>query len=82
MIVKVVNANPQELKTEVNLAGANKLTGTGTATVLTSENPTDENSLKNPLKVSPRTEPVNFTGTTLTRSFPGNSFTVLRLQSK
>ena len=82
VIVKVVNANPQELKTEVNLAGANKLTGTGTATVLTSENPTDENSLKNPLKVSPRTEPVNFTGTTLTRSFPGNSFTVLRLQSK
>jgi alpha-L-arabinofuranosidase len=82
LIVKVVNANAQPLDTEVDLSGAKNLTGQGTAVVLTSENATDENSLENPTKVSPRTEPVAFSGTSLRRSFPGNSFTVLRLQTK
>jgi alpha-L-arabinofuranosidase len=82
LIVKVVNANANPLETEVDLSGAKNLAGTGTATVLTSENPTDENSLENPAKVSPKTEPVSFTGTTFKRSFPGNSFTVLRLPTK
>src|ERR1019366_3343999 len=82
LIVKIVNANPQPLETEVDLPGAKNLAGKGTVTVLTSENAADENSLENPMKVSPKTEPINFTGTSLKRSFPGNSFTVLRLQTK
>jgi alpha-L-arabinofuranosidase len=82
VIVKVVNANSEAMPTQLDLSGAKNLSGTGTATVLTSENPTDENSLENPTKVSPKSEPVNFTGTAITRSFPGNSFTVLRLQTK
>jgi alpha-L-arabinofuranosidase len=81
VIVKVVNTQTDPLQTELNLSGAT-LTGKGKATVLTSENAADENSLDNPMKVSPKTEDVNFSGTTLTRAFPGNSFTVLRLQSK
>jgi alpha-L-arabinofuranosidase len=80
-IVKVVNANVQPLETEINLKGAN-LTGSGTATVLTSESGADENSIDTPTKVSPKTENVNFSGTTLKRSFPANSFTVLRLKTK
>ena len=82
VIVKVVNANASPLETEVDLSGASNLTGKGTATVLTSENGADENSLENPTKVSPKTEAVDFSGTSLKRSFPGNSFTVLRLQTK
>jgi alpha-L-arabinofuranosidase len=82
LIVKVVNASANPLETEVDLSGAKNLAGTGTATVLTSESPADENSLENPTKVSPKTEPVSFTGTSLKRSFPGNSFTVLRLPTK
>jgi alpha-L-arabinofuranosidase len=82
VIVKVVNTSAGPLETQLNLAGANNLSGKGTATVLTSDSPTDENSLDNPTKVSPKTEPVNFSGTTLTRTFPGNSFTVLRLKAK
>jgi alpha-L-arabinofuranosidase len=81
LIVKIVNANTQPLETEINLAGA-KLTGQGTATVLTSESGADENSLAEPTKVSPKTETVKLNGTRLTRSFPGNSFTVLRLKTK
>ncbi len=81
IIVKVVNTSAGPLETKVDLSGA-KISGKGTATVLTSENATDENSLDNPTKISPKTEPLNFSGTTFTRAFPGNSFTVLRLQTK
>jgi alpha-L-arabinofuranosidase len=82
LIVKVVNANASPVETEINLVGGGNLAGKGTAVVLTSEKPTDENSLENPAKVSPRTEPVSFIGTSLKRLFPGNSFTVLRLNTK
>ena len=82
LIVKVVNTSAQSLPTRIDLLDAKNLTGTGTATVLTSENPGDENSLQNSMKVSPKTEAVNFSGASLTRSFPGNSFTVLRFQTR
>jgi alpha-L-arabinofuranosidase len=82
LIVKVVNANAAPLETELKLEGAASLTGQGTATVLTSDSPADENSLKEPAKVSPKTENVTFTGNLIKRSFPGNSFTVLRLKTK
>ena len=82
LIVKVVNASDAPLETAIVLTDGGKLSGKGTATVLTSDNPSDENSLAEPLKVSPKTEPVAFSGTSLTRAFPGNSFTVLRLQTK
>ena len=82
LIVKVVNASATALDTEVDLPGTKNLSGKGTATVLTSENAADENSLAEPTKVSPKTESVSFTGTSLKRAFPGNSFTVLRLQTK
>jgi len=82
VIVKVVNANPKPLATEVDLSGAKNLTGHGTATTLTSASGDDENSLAEPMKVSPKTEPVTFSGTSLTRSFPGNSLTILRLKTE
>ena len=82
LIVKVVNANASPLETEMDLSGAKNLTGQGTATVLTSESGADENSLAEPTKVSPKTEAVKFSGTNLKRSFPGNSFTVLRLKTE
>ena len=78
LIVKVVNANTQPLETEIDLGGAS-LSGQGTVTVLTSDSGADENSLAEPMKVSPKTETVTFSGTTLKRTFPGNSLTVLRL---
>ena len=82
VIVKVVNASADAVETAVELSGAANLSGNGTATVLTSASPTDENSLAEPTKVSPKTEAVNLSGITLTRTFPGNSFTVLRLSTK
>src|ERR1017187_7281582 len=82
LILKVVNVNPKPLETEIKIEGPTNLTGKGTAVVLTSEDSTDENSWDNPTKVSPTTAPVTFSGTTWRRSFPGNSFTLLRLKTK
>jgi len=82
LIIKVVNTSAGPVATELNFQAAKGLSGKGKATVLTSESSTDENSLDNPLKVSPKTEDVQFKGTSLTREFPGNSFTVLRLATQ
>ena len=81
VIVKVVNTSADPVQTELALSGVN-VSGKGAATVLTSESAADENSLDNPAKVSPKTEAVNFSGNTLTRTFSGNSLTVLRLKTK
>jgi alpha-L-arabinofuranosidase len=81
VIVKVVNTSADPVQTELALSGVN-VSGKGTAIVLTSKSAADENSLDNPTKVSPKTEAVNFNANTLTRAFHGNSFTVLRLQTK
>ena len=81
IILKVVNAAPGTVKTEINLSGAEKLTGKGKSIVLTSGSPLDENTMEQPTKVSPKTENVKFSGTTITRSFPGNSLTILRLST-
>jgi len=79
IILKVVNASTGPVNTQIALEGATNLTGKGEAIVLASAGPLDENTLEEPNKVSPRTETVKISGATLTRSFPGNSLTVIRL---
>jgi len=78
VILKVVNtsANPTETALDLKgLAGATE----AKATVLTSADPSDENSLKEPSKVAPKTESFAIAGGSFTRTFPGNSFSVIRL---
>ena len=77
-IVKVVNASPEPQDTRITLNGAT-LSGAGTAIVLSSERPEDENSLEQPSKVIPVTKRLNCSGTAFSYNFPGNSVTVLRL---
>jgi len=78
IILKIVNAAPEPIRTRIDLKGAGTPSGSCKAIVLTSASPLDENTLEEPTKVSPTTEMVQFSGTILTRSFPGNSFTILR----
>ena len=82
VIVKVVNTSATPLETEIDFSGAKSLAGTASETVLTSEEPADENSLNEPTKVSPRVESMDFNGASFTQAFPGNSFTILRLQNR
>jgi len=78
IILKVANAANETVNSQIDLKGAGKLSG-GKVIVLASSSPLDENTLEEPTKVSPKTEMVKFSGTTLTHSFPGNSFTVIRV---
>jgi alpha-L-arabinofuranosidase len=79
IIIKVVNASNGPVKTQIILNGAENLTGNGKAIVLTSASPLDENTLDEPQKVTPKTETLKITSTTLKQTFPGNSLTVIRL---
>ncbi len=82
VIIKVVNGSANPVDTTLDLKGEKRVAGKLVASVLTSNSGTDENSLAEPTKVSPKTETVPFSGTTFTRTFPGNSFTVLRFQGQ
>jgi alpha-L-arabinofuranosidase len=77
-ILKVVNVSRENQETAIKLTGA-AVAGSGTAIVLASEKPEDENSLDQPLKVAPVTRTVTCSGSDLRYSFPPNSVTVLRL---
>jgi alpha-L-arabinofuranosidase len=79
IILKVVNADYKSLETQIDIKSAEKLTGNAKTIILTAESPLAENTLEEPTKVSPRIENVHFSGTTLTRSFPGYSLTIIRI---
>ena len=81
VIVKVVNAAHAPTEAQINLAGARNISGSPRAIVLTSENPTDENYLTEPLKVSPKTETLNVNSPRFKHTFPANSLTVLRVKA-
>jgi alpha-L-arabinofuranosidase len=78
-IVKVANVSREAQETDVLLTGA-MLKARGTAIVLASEYPEDENSLDQPTKVAPVSRAINCTGSSLRYSFPANSVTILKLK--
>ena len=82
VILKVVNASAYELATEIDVQGVTRLAGPATAVVLTSEQPTDENSLENPTKVSPVACRLEIPGSRFLHGFPGNSVTVIRVKAR
>ncbi len=82
LILKVVNAANTPVNTEIKLPGARHLSGPGRSMVLASDSPWDENSLEEPAKISPKTGTFDFSGDNLQRTFPGNSFTVLRIGAR
>ena len=82
VILKVVNVASDAQSTQIKLNGVSKVNGPAQAIVLTSENPTDENTLENPTKVAPVTQNIEVNGPLLRHSFPGNSVTVLRVKTQ
>jgi alpha-L-arabinofuranosidase len=82
LILKVVNGASEKIDTAIHLEGAPKLSGAGQSIVLSSDNPSDENSLDAPTKVSPKTLPLSVSGPDFQQVFPGNSLTVLRIGAR
>jgi alpha-L-arabinofuranosidase len=80
VILKVVNVADHAQSVEIKLDGVAQVAGPVKATVLTSENSTDENTLDEPTKVVPKTQELNVSGPSFTHTFPGNSVTVLRIK--
>jgi alpha-L-arabinofuranosidase len=75
VILKVVNTSRSELSADVKLNGVKTVQGPAKATVLTSENPTDENSLTEPTKVAPVTKTIDMKGPSFQHAFPAYRYT-------
>jgi alpha-L-arabinofuranosidase len=82
IILKVVNTSKSELPTDIQLNGIKTVQGPAKAVVLTSEDPTDENSLTEPTKVAPVIRTINISGPSFEHAFSGNSVTVFRLKAE
>jgi alpha-L-arabinofuranosidase len=75
----VVNSGSTAQPARVEIQGVASVDARGTATVLTSSSPDDQNSLAAPTKVAPRTTSLSGLGTSFDYRFLPNSVTVLRL---
>ena len=82
VILKVVNASMADQQTDIRLAGVDKVQTLGTAIVLKSPKPGDENSLEAPTKVAPATNPLQNAAKQFKHVFPADSVTILRLKIK
>jgi alpha-L-arabinofuranosidase len=80
IIVKVVNVSDNAFDTKLDILGAKSLDAIGSALVLTSGDPKDENCLEFPKRVIPRGEQLNGISKSFRRTFPPNSVTILRLK--
>jgi alpha-L-arabinofuranosidase len=82
IIVKVVNSAPEPQAMSLQFKGIAKLGPRATLTVLTSENPLDENTFEQPMKVAPRTTTVTVNGHSLDRAFPPYSLSIIRVATR
>lgn len=81
IILKVINITDRLQESTVKLSGE-KIKPTGDEIILTSENPNDENSVKSPLKVSPKTKAIKGLGAEFQYKFKPYSLTILRLKTR
>ena len=81
LILKVVNPGTANVSAKVNLHGTNATRINGDATVLTSANVTDENSLNSPTSIIPVNTSIDTIGNSLNYTFKANSVTILKLNT-
>jgi alpha-L-arabinofuranosidase len=74
-VIKVVNSSGEPAKMDLRVPGAGKQ---AKVWVLSSANPTDENSFEEPMKIAPR-ESREQAGTAFSHEFPPYSLTVIRI---
>jgi alpha-L-arabinofuranosidase len=80
VILKVVNASAEPQTTAIELSGLDGKVKSATATVLTSANPDDENSLDEPNKVVPVSNSIDNAAARFNHTFPSYSVTVLKIK--
>ncbi len=82
VILKIVNGANDPLQAAVTLEGVSSVAPRGTAVVLTSSSPEEENSFEHPTRVSPVTQVAEGLGRSFNWLFPANSLTVLRVKAE
>ncbi|MDR2754846.1 MAG: carbohydrate binding domain-containing protein [Planctomycetaceae bacterium] len=82
LITKIVNTSSKPCETTISLEGITKIHSVAKEVVLTSENGSDENTLDQPQKVSPRESEFSIDSPNFSRIFPANSLTILRIKIK
>jgi alpha-L-arabinofuranosidase len=80
IVLKVVNVSKHAFDTQLDIRGTRPLEGTGSASVLTSGDPKDENSVEMPRRVIPRSAKINGISDSFRHTFPPYSLTILRLR--
>jgi alpha-L-arabinofuranosidase len=81
LILKAINLGSDAVSAELKLAGPRLKFWNAHTTVLTSHNPSDNNSLEEPMKVRPVESSLNIESNDFTHEFPPYSFTVFRLKA-
>lgn len=82
IILKMVNVAKTEYDTDIHLQGVKRVAAKASATVLTSGDPSDENSLEQPDKVVPVRGFINDAALDFHHLFPAHSVTVIRLKAE
>ena len=81
IVLKAVNTSAEPATMDIRLTGATP-TGRGTAIVLTSANPADENSFETPSKIVPVTKELTGLGASFSQIFAPYSLTVIRIKTR
>ncbi len=79
VFLKVVNPGPTARPVKIALNGLTKIGAEGKAVVLRANGPEETNSITEPTKIVPVTEPLENVASTFSRTFPAWSITVLEL---
>jgi len=82
VILKVVNTSLAELPTDINIEGVGKVAGKIKMSVLTAQDPMDENSIDEPGRVVPVESTIDNAGKNFKHTLPGNSVTIFRVDVK
>jgi alpha-N-arabinofuranosidase len=79
IILKVVNAQPEARTVKLALPGASGLGKSGTMQVMASENLRTINTLDEPEKLVPQSQPLDNVSGEFSHEFPGQSVTIIRI---
>ncbi len=82
LILKTVNVSSTDYDTDIRFEGVKSVLAPARATVLTSPDPADENSLEQPAKVAPVETILQNAATSFRHTFPAHSVTVMRVKTE
>ncbi len=82
IVLKVVNTGPEVAQVAVQVNGGTRLAPEGKLTLLTSTNPTDENSFEAPKRIAPVTKIIGGIGSKFTYEFVPYSLSIIRLKTR